>query len=252
MTLSTRLLGLVLLAWTTTAAAAELIVSAAASLADAFREIATTYESTHPNDKVLLNFAASDALLAQIVKGAPADVLATADEASMDRAQRQRAVLAGTREDFTGNRLVLAVRANQPNTVASLRDLSSARVTRIAMGNPATVPAGRYARATLEQANLWDAIRPKLVFADNVRQALDYIARGEVDAGLVYSTDAAIAAPRVRAAIDVPTPTAIRYPAAVVASTQHEASARAFVRFLTEPAAQAILPRYGFVAVAAP
>lgn len=253
MTLSARCLAFALLAaCTASAAASELIVSAAASLADAFREVAAAYEAARPQDKVLLNLAASDALLAQILKGAPADVLATADEATMDRAQRQRAVIAGTRSDFAGNRLVLAVRAGGAAPVGALRDLAGPRVTRIAIGNPASVPAGRYARAALVAAGLWSAVQPRLVFAGNVRQALDYVARGEVDAALVYATDVAIGAPRVRSVADVATPAAIRYPVAVVASTRNEASARAFARFLTEPRAQAILQRRGFAPVNAP
>lgn len=234
------------------AAAAEIIVSAAASLVDAMREVAGAYEARHPQDKVLLNIAASDVLLAQIAKGAPADVLATADEETMDRAQRRELVRADTRADFAGNRLVLAVARANPAGVATLRDLAGASATRIAVGNPASVPAGRYARAALGDAGLWDALMPKLVFAQNARQALDYLARGEAEAGLVYATDAALAAPRVRVVADVPTRTPVRYPVAVVASTQHDASARAFARFLVEPQAQAILQRRGFLPVATP
>jgi molybdate transport system substrate-binding protein len=234
------------------ASAAELVVSAASSLSNAMREVATAYEASHPGTTVLLNLAASDVLLAQIAKGAPADVLATADEQTMDKAQQRGLVIAGTRGDFAGNRLTLAVPASSPRVLTGLQALTDAGVKRIAIGNPATVPAGRYAKEALVKAGLWQALVPKLVYAENVRQALDYIARGEVDAGFVYATDAAIVAPRARVVAEVPLDAPVRYPVAVVEATQHPAQARAFAAFLITPPARRILERYGFSQAALP
>ena len=160
------------------AAAADITVSAAASLSNALREAAAAYEAAHPGAKVLLNFGASDALVAQIAKGAPVDVFASADQEAMDKAQPY--VAEGTRRDFASNRLVLAVPVNSVLQFRTLADLGQPGVKRLATGNPAGVPAGRYAKATLEKAGLWHALEPKFVFATNVRQCLDYIARGEV------------------------------------------------------------------------
>ena len=237
-------LALALLAAATAVSAAEIVVSAAASLSGAMREIAAGYAREHPPTRVVVNVGASDVIVAQIAKGAPADVLATADEDSMDRAERQRLLAPGTRRAFARNRLVMVVPARQP--AARLADLRGARFVRIAIGNPASVPAGRYARAALEGAGLWQDLAARLVFGENVRQVLDYVARGEADAGLVYATDVDAAVGRVRAVEDVPIAQPIVYPVAVVGSSVHQDEARAFVRSLDGTAARAILARHGF------
>jgi len=235
---------LALLAFAATAPAAEIVVSAAASLSNAMRDIIALHARVQPGTTVLLNVGASDVLVAQIAKGAPADVLATADEDSMDRAERHGLLISATRHAFARNRLVLVVPTGQP--AARLGDLPSARFTRIAVGNPASVPAGRYARAALERAGLWSAIAPRLVFGENVRQVLDYVARREADGGLVYATDVDAAGGRVRAVDDVTVEPPILYPVALVKTSEHPDEARAFARFLDGPAARAILARHGF------
>lgn len=226
------------------AGAADITVSAAASLNNAFREAAAAYEAAHPGDKVLLNFGASDALVAQIAKGAPVDVFASADQDAMDKAQAH--VAEGTRRDFASNRLVVAVPAASKLQWRTLADLGQPAVQRLATGNPASVPVGRYARAALEKAGQWQALEPKFVFATNVRQALDYIARGEVEAGLVYQTDVASQADKVRAVMVVPTTTPITYPLAVLKAAPNAAGARAFAEFIMSASGQAILARHGF------
>jgi molybdate transport system substrate-binding protein len=228
-------------------AAAEIIVSAAASLTNAFREIGAAFEQTRRGDKVVFNFAASDVLLAQIVRGAPADVFASADREAMDKALAQDRVLPATRFDFAYNRLVLIVPAGKP-APTSLAQLADASFARIALGNPATVPVGRYAKAALEQAGLEATLAPRFIATQNVRQSLDYVARGECDAGFVYSTDAALMPDKVRVAFEVPTPTPVLYPIAVVRSSAAPALAGAFLDYLRGPAGQAVLVRYGFAA----
>lgn len=225
----------------------ELIVSAAASLTNAFREVATAFEKTHPDTKVVLNLGASDILLQQIANGAPADVFASADETAMDKAVAQNAVVAGTRHDFATNSLVLIVPADSQLKVRSVREtVAMAGVKRVALGDPASVPVGRYTKAALEREGSWDAVSAKAVLANNVRQALDYVARGEVDAGFVYGTDAAVMPQKVKVAMKVPTETPVAYPIAVVKGSTHAADAEAFTHLVLSPQGQAILAKYGF------
>ena len=230
------------------AGAADLVVSAAASLTDAFQAVGKSYEAKHPGTHVVLNFAASDVLLRQIANGAPADVFASADQAAMDKAVAAKAVDPATRRDFARNRLVLVVPRDTHVPVAAPADLIKADVTRVAYGDPASVPAGRYTRAALEQAKLWDAVSAKGVLAQNVRQALDYVSRGEVDAGFVFATDAAIVGDRVRVVAVVPTPMPLTYPIAVVAGSEHAREAAGFTAYVQSEEGRAILARFGFQA----
>ena len=228
------LLSLCLAALPGFASAQQLTVSAASSLTDAFKEIGARFEAGRPGVAVRFNFAASGVLLQQIVQGAPVDVFASADQETMDRGAAQKLIAADTRRDFASNALVLVTPPVSP--VKSLRDLALPAVKRIAVGKVASVPVGRYTQQALESAQLWPALNPKLVFADNVRQVLDYAARGEVEAGFVYRTDA----------VTVGGHAPVAYPAAVVADSKQAALARNFVAFLAGSEAQAILARHGF------
>ncbi|WP_228895874.1 molybdate ABC transporter substrate-binding protein [Pseudoduganella aquatica] len=226
--------------------AADITVSAAASLTNAFKELAQAYEAAHPGDKVLLNFAASDALVAQIAKGAPVDVFASADQDAMDKATQQQLLAAGSRKNFVSNTLVLVVPSASTLPLKTLADLRLPAVARITMGNPAGVPVGRYSKEALEAAGLWAAVEPKLVFGTSVRQSLDYVARGEVDAGFVYATDALVMKGKVKVALPVPTTTPVLYPIAAIRTAPNAAGASAFLAFAQAPAGQAILAKYGF------
>jgi molybdate transport system substrate-binding protein len=232
-----------LLLLSATAAAREIVVSAAASLTNAFRDIGHAFEAERPGVKVAFNFAASDILVTQIVKGAPADVFASADQDAMNRGEEAGVIDTATRRDFAANALVLVVPAERtpPPALAGI-----AAFNRIAAGSPQTVPAGRYAKEALAREKLWGALEPKLVFAQNVRQVLDYVARAEVDAGFVYATDAAIMPGKVRVAFDVPASTPIRYPIAVVKGSKQRALAEAFAAYVASDAGQAVLRKYGF------
>ncbi len=226
--------------------ATDLTISAAASLTNAFQDIARAFEITHPDAKIALNFGASGALLQQLANGAPVDVFATADQETMDAAEQKGLIAPATRRSFAANSLVLVVPTDSPLNVKSLADLRQAHITRIAIGNPTSVPAGRYAKHALETAGVWSELQTKIVPAQNVRQALDYIARGEVDIGFVYFTDTLILNDQVRVAFDVPLDIPITYPLAAVANSKHAAEAEAFIAFAMLPAPQAILTRYGF------
>ena len=235
-----------LLGGSVAAQAAEITVSAAASLTNAFREVGQAYERRYPGARVHFNFGGSGALLQQMAKGAPVDVFASADEETMNQAQQHGLVRADARRDFARNALVLIVPADSRLALHRVEDLAQPGVHRVAVGNPASVPVGRYSMMVLGRLKSWPQIQPRVIHAVNVRQALDYVARGEVDAGLVYRTDAAIMPGKVKVAATVPLPVAIRYPIASTTGSSQQVEARRFVQFVLTPEAQALLARYGF------
>lgn len=226
--------------------AADLTVSAASSLTNAFKEMAQVFETQQPGVKVLLNFGASGALLQQLARGAPVDVFASADLESMDQAQQQTLVV-GDRHTFARNQLVVVVPADSPLIIRKLEDLGQATVKRIAAGNPASVPVGRYTKHALDALKLGPMVEGKMVGSQSVRQVLDYVARGEVDAGFVYATDAAIMKDKVKVAFDVALDIPISYPIARIAASANRETAEKFIGFVLSPPGQAILAKYGFL-----
>ncbi|MBG7618355.1 molybdate ABC transporter substrate-binding protein [Herbaspirillum sp. AP02] len=229
------------------AQATDLVVSAAASLTNAFKELALSFEQQHPGVKVISNFGASDVLMQQIVRGAPADVFASADQTAMDKAVAEKAVTPATRKNFAANQIVVIVPHDARHQPATLADLTRPDYQRIALGNPASVPFGRYTKGALEQAGLWSQVQAKGVMAENVRTSLDYVARGEVDAGFVFATDAAVMPDKVKVAIRLPSTTPATYPIAVTAGSRQQELAAQFVDYVLSPNGQAVLARYGFL-----
>lgn len=225
--------------------AADLTVSAAASLTDAFGVIKAAFEKANPGTTVINNFAASGALLKQIENGAPVDVFASADEKTMDQAIAKSLMVPATRVDFVQNALVLIQPVDAKTLVKSEADLLGAGIKRVAIGNPATVPVGRYTQEALTLAKVWEALQPKIVPGESVRQVLDYVSRGEVDAGFVFATDAKIAGAKVRVVKECATTSVVRYPIAVVAASKNP-KAKAFVDFVMSAEGQKILQSYGF------
>lgn len=228
------------------AQAQEVIVSAAASLTNAFQTIGTAFEKAHPGAKVTFNFAASGPLLAQIRQGAPVDVFASADQETMDRAAKDRLLAEGTRADFARNTLVLIVPASATAIPQKLADLTGPGLRRVATGTPASVPVGRYTMAAVQDAGLAAALEPKWIYGESVRQVLNYVARAEVDAGFVYRTDALIDKDKTRIAFTVPTATPVSYPIAQVAASRNAALGRDFIAFVRGEAGQKILGGFGF------
>ena len=226
--------------------AAVLTVSAAASLNNALRDVAPLFEAAHPGTRVQFNFAASGALLQQLAQGAPVDVFVSADQQTMDQAQARGLVVAAQRHNVVANTLVVIVPAASVKAPKALAELTQAAYPRVAIGLPASVPAGRYAKAALQAAGMWAAIEARMIGVQTPRQALDYAARGEVDAAFVYATDAALMPAKVRVAFVVPTIQPILYPAAPLAASPNPALAQRFVEFLRAPQAQAVLARFGF------
>ena len=223
----------------------ELLVSAASSLTDSFKEIGKAYEAGNPGVKIRFNFGASGSLLQQIEQGAPVDIFASADQQSMDKAEKGGLVLPAGRTDFVGNSLVLITPVNM-TVVKGFVDLQSDQVQKISMGNPASVPAGRYTKEALEKLGLWEVLAPKCVMGISVKQALEYVMRGEVEAAFVFGSDAVVAQERVRIVSEIQTATPIVYPVAVVTGNTKREEALAFVRYLQGAEAQAVFVKYGF------
>jgi molybdate transport system substrate-binding protein len=165
----------------------------------------------------------------------------------MDRAERGGAIERGTRFNFVRNELVVVVPASSMAPISTLADLKRTTFPRIAIGNPDSVPAGRYAKLALEKAALWDALKERMINTQNVRQALDYVGRGEADAGFVYATDARLMPARVKEAVKVDLPADILYPVAATRGGGNQRGGLAFVEFLKTDGAQRILARYGFL-----
>jgi molybdate transport system substrate-binding protein len=227
----------------------ELIVSAAVSLRDAFNEIAALNEK-RTGTTIHFNYGASGALQKQIESGAPADVFASAGARQMDDLAAKGLLMPASRMDFARNALVLIVHVNSTG-LNSFSDLSNPAVKKIAIGNPKTVPAGQYTDQTFTRLKLLPLIQSKLIFAEDVRQVLDYVVRDEVEAGVVYSSDALSAGEKVkvvaRAADDSHDP--ILYPIAVVKESKHQDAARSFIETVLSAEGQSILSKHGFLNV---
>lgn len=229
------------------AMAGELIVSAAASLKDAFQAIKPEFEKAHPGTTLTYNFAASGVLLRQMEEGAPVDVFASADEATMDKAQAKNLIKAETRKPFAQNELVLVTPVPPRAPVSSVKDLETAAVKGIAIGTPASVPAGNYTKQSLEASGQWAALQPKFIMAESVRQVLDYVARGEVDAGFVYRTDAMVQAGKVHIVTAVPLKAPVTYPVAVMAASKDPKAAASFAEYIASPKGLEVLGKFGFL-----
>ncbi|NTU43591.1 MAG: molybdate ABC transporter substrate-binding protein [Nitrospirales bacterium] len=230
--------------------AADLTVSAAISLKNAFTEIGQLFESQNKGSKVVFNFGASGDLMRQIEGGAPVDVFASAAQKDMDEANKKGLMAPGTRADFAANSVVLIVPASAKSAVKAFQDLTTPAVKRIATGNPKTVPAGRYADEVFAFYQIQAGVKEKLVYAENVRQVLDYVARGEVDAGVVYSTDALVSKDvRVVATAPDESHKSVIYPIAVVKGAKSEALGRGFIKTVMSGQGMEILKKYGFKAV---
>jgi len=226
--------------------AQDITVSAAASLSNAFKDIAAQFEAANPDVSVRLNIAASGVLLQQIEQGAPVDIFASADQTTMDRAAKQSLIDTASRKDFVSNSLVLVQPTDRAYTVGTLDDLKGDKVRRIAIGKPGTVPAGRYTEQALTAANLWVTLQPRIIYADNVRQVLDYVARGEVDAGFVYKTDAQLKSRDVDILLTPGNHDPLTYPIAIVSQSKAKAMAQKFIDYLATAPARDILDGYGF------
>lgn len=228
------------------ASAQQLTVSAAASLTNVLKELGNRYEASHPGAKLQFNFAASGVLIQQIAQGAPVDVFISADEETITKGFDLKLLEPLSRRDIASNQVVLITSMVSEAKVAALADLSAPAVKHIAIGKLASVPVGRYTKQSLDKAGLWAALEPKFVYADSVRQVLDYVARGEAEAGFVYSTDAAVMPDKVKVVAKVEGHSPVRYPAAITFEGKQKAAATEFIAFLLSAPAQEALAKAGF------
>lgn len=228
----------------------EITVSAAMSLKNAFEEIGKAYHAKTGN-KAVFNFGASGSLARQIEAGAPVDVFASAALKDMDSLQKNGLIDPDTRNNFAGNTIVLIVPAQSRLEIQSFDDLKRTEVKRIAIGDPKTVPAGRYAEEIISYYAMTTAVKDKLIFTKNVRQALDYAARGEVDAAIVYASDAAVRASEVKiAAIALQeNHTPVIYPIAAIKNSKKMQAANAFIEYVLSAEGIRILQKHGFKTV---
>jgi molybdate transport system substrate-binding protein len=185
----------------------------------------------------------------QIEMGAPVDVFASAGEKQMNELQSRGFIFPETRHDFARNALVLIIPANSRHPLRSFTDLIRPEIAKIAIGNPKTVPAGQYAQEVLVNTKLWNKLQPRIVLAENARQIVDYVARAEVDAGIVYASDRINAPKTISIAAHAPQDsyTPILYPIAVVTQTGDRGNARRFINLTLGSAGQRVLEKYGFL-----
>lgn len=225
----------------------EVIVSAAASLGDALKEAGAQFETATPGVKLRFNLGSSGALGQQIEQGAPVDLFISAATGPMDSLVKRNLVDGGAVRAVATNRVVLIRSKAGPSTVQTWSDLKLETVRQIAIGNPQHVPVGQYAQAVLEHLSLWGAVQNRLVLGEDARQVLHYVESGEVQAGIVYSTDAATSA-KVVVVAEAPAGShqPATYPLTVLRVSQHPAEAGAFADYLKGPAGAAVLRKYGF------
>jgi len=235
-----------------TAGSSSIVISAAASLTNAMNEIIVLYKKADPSLTVTPVYGASGTLRGQIEQGAPADIFFSAAESHMKKLSDEGFVADGTICRLLKNEVVLIVPKGAENTVSSFDSLISDSIKQIAIGEPASVPAGAYAKETLATLGMWDTLSAagKLVYAKDVRQVLTYVEQGEVQAGLVYSTDAAVSN-KVSVVCNAPADShkPVIYPVAILKTAADNAEAKAFYTFLCSKDALAVFAKYGFLTV---
>lgn len=221
----------------------EITISAAASLQDAINEIKTAYEKENSNVKINLNFGASGALQQQISQGAPVDLFFSAAEDKFEKLVDEDLIEKG--KNLIGNEIVLVVPKDSAQDIKTFEDLPKAE--KIALGTPETVPAGQYGKEMLENIGVWKDTEEKVVYAKDVRQVLTYVETENVDAGIVYKTDALTSEKvKITATASEDTHTPIIYPAGVIKESSHLEEANAFYEYLQTDKAMEIFMKYGF------
>lgn len=225
----------------------DLTVSAAISLKDALDAIKQAYASQDAGVSLSMNYGASGTLQLQIEQGAPVDVYLSAAPKQMDALESKGMLLEGTRKDLLRNGIVLIVPKDSTLGIATFQDLLKPDVKKVALGEPVVVPAGKYAQEVLTHLGIYDQVNAKAVLAKDVRQVLTYVETGDVEAGIVYTTDA-LSSNKVKIVAEAPADShsPVIYPVAVIKTTKYPAAAKAFEDFLSGPQARAIFGKYGF------
>lgn len=225
----------------------ELTISAAASMEGALKEIQKEYEASHENVKLFYNFGSSGALQQQILQGAPVDLFLSASVEKFDVLVEKGVIDQNDAIDLIKNELVLIQNKQTANKLNEFADLGNESIKRLSIGTPEIVPAGAYAKETLESLKLWDALEAKFVFAKDVRQVLTYVETGNVDAGIVYKTDA-MDSVKVEV-ISVAPPNShspIIYPLGMIKDSKQKDEAEAFYQYLQSDSSAEIFKKHGF------
>lgn len=225
----------------------NLTISAAASLKNAMEELTPMYQEANKGQTLTFNYGGSGDLQKQIENGAPADVFISAAQKQMDALEQEGLLAGGTREDLLKNNLVLIV--PQGNTeITTVEDLGTDKAVQVALGEPSAVPAGQYAEEALTNLNLLDSVKTKAVYGKDVTQVLTYVENGEVDAGLVYETDAKSVPDKVAIVSKVPESSykTVIYPMAVLKDSTQLDAAKNFESFLKSDEAKVVFEKYGF------
>ncbi|NEP60662.1 MAG: molybdate ABC transporter substrate-binding protein [Symploca sp. SIO2G7] len=229
-----------------TSPSVNLTVSVAASLQDAIKEIEPIYRDQKPTVKITYNFGSSGSLQQQIEQGAPVDIFISAAPQQINALQAKNLLLEGTRQDLWKNQVVLII-PQAAKKISDFQQLTDKQVKKIAIGNPDSVPAGQYGKEVLITLNLYDSLSSKLIFAKDVRQVLTYVETGNVDAGIVYSTDAKISDKvQIVATAAATTHSPIIYPVAVLKDSKNPDEAKDFIQFLSSDTAKTVFQKYGF------
>lgn len=227
----------------------ELTVSVAASLKDAMEEVKTVYAQENPKVTITYNFGGSGALQQQIEQGAPADMFISAAQKNMDPLETKGLLADGTRKDLLLNEVVLIIPKNS-SAITDWRGLTSDKIKKVAMGEPDSVPAGKYGQEILIHLGIWDQVKEKAAYAKDVRQVLNYVETESAEAGIVYMTDAKIS-DKVKVVASAPSGshTPVIYPMAIIKNSQRITEAKEFAAFLAGDKAKAVFEKYGFVMV---
>jgi molybdate transport system substrate-binding protein len=235
---------------TTPAPSVTLNIQAAASLTDALKEINSQYIQGKPNVTLTPNFASSGTLQKQIEQGAPADIFVSAGASQMDALQKANLILTDTRKNLLNNKVVLVVPNDSTLGLTGFQDLALDKVKKIAIGDPKSVPAGTYAQQAFDELGITAQVQPKYVIGADVKAVLAYVESGNVDAGVVYSTDALIST-KIKVVAGAPDDinAKIVYPVAVVAASKNQAQAKDYENYLFGSQVKAVFEKYGFTMV---
>jgi len=227
-------------------AAVSLTISAAASLKDALTEIQELYKKEKTNVTISYNFGSSGTLQKQIEQGAPADVFLSAGKKQVDALKTNGLIIEDTYKDLLKNEVVLIVPKDSKDSV-NFQNLTEAKIKKIGLGEPESVPAGQYGKEVLTYLKIFDKISSKVVYAKDVREVLAWVETGNVDAGIVYKTDAKVS-DKVKVAVEAPKGShkAIVYPGAVIKASKNIEASKEFLKFLSEEEATKIFEKYGF------
>ena len=227
----------------------SLKISAGTGLKDAMADIKQLYRQSKPNVTITYNFGSAGSLQQQIEQGAPVDVFISAAAKQMDALQQKGLLIDATRKNLLKNKVVL-IAPKSATQISEFKDLTSVGVTKVALGEPQSVPVGKYAQEALTSLGIFDQVRPKVILAKDVRQVLAYVETGNVDAGIVYETDAKQSnSVKIVATAPEKSHSPVLYPVAVLKDSKNTAQAQEFVQFLSSDRAGDVFAKYGFIRV---